>query len=66
MIFLSNKTVKNNTCNYIPHETITLDRPWVNKNLKLLILEKMKCIDNMLKKTKTPKYLIKLHVSKTN
>ena len=69
MIFLFNKTVKNIISNYISHETVTFedrDRPWINKKVKQLILEKMKCIKDMLKKTKTPKYFTKLNVPKTN
>ena len=53
MIFLM---VKNIISNYIPHETVTLedrDPLWINKNAKQLILEKIKCIKDMLKKTKT-------------
>ena len=43
MIFLFNKTIKNIVSNYIPHETVTFDdrdSPWINKNVKQLILEK--------------------------
>ena len=38
-----NVTIKNILSNYIPHETITCgdrDPPWINKNIKQLILEK--------------------------
>ena len=38
-----NATIKNILSNYIPHETITCDDrhpPWINKNIKQLILEK--------------------------
>ena len=69
MIFLFNKTVKNIISNYISHQTVIFedrDRPWINKKVKQLILEKMKCIKDMLKKTKTPKYFTKLNVPKTN
>ena len=40
---LLNKTIKNITRNYIPHETITWndrDPPWINKDIKELIHEK--------------------------
>ena len=36
-------TIKNILSNYTPHETITSgdrDLPWINKNMKQLILEK--------------------------
>ena len=38
-----NKTIKNITSNYIPHETITCDDrdlPWFNKDIKQLIFDK--------------------------
>ena len=38
-----NKTIKNIMSNYIPHETITSDKrdpPWINKDIKQLILDK--------------------------
>ena len=38
-----NTIIKNILSNYIPHETITCDDrdpPWINKNIKQLILEK--------------------------
>ena len=37
------KTIKNIMSNYIPHETITCDdrdTPWINKDIKQLILDK--------------------------
>ena len=40
---MSNKTIKNIISNYIPHETITCDDrdpPWINKDIKQLILDK--------------------------
>ena len=42
MIFLFNKTVQDIISNYIPHETVTfVDKgtPWINKNVKVLILQ---------------------------
>ena len=66
VVFLFNKTIKNIISNYIPHETVTFDDrdpPWINKNVKQLILErKMKCIKSILIKAKTVKYLTKLNV----
>ena len=38
-----NKTITNIMSNYIPHETIISDDkgpPWINKNIKQLILDK--------------------------
>ena len=38
-----NKTIKNIMSDYIPHETINCDdrdSPWINKNIKQLILDK--------------------------
>ena len=40
MIFLFNKTIKNIISNYIPHDNG--DPPWINKNVKHLIIEKNK------------------------
>ena len=40
-----NATIKNILPNYIPHETIMCDDrdpPWINKNIKQLILKKIK------------------------
>ena len=65
--------------NYVPNETVTFnnrDPPWVNKNATLLILGKSEMqekyveesknpnIFDKVKKTKTPKYLTKLKISK--
>ena len=41
--FIFNTTIKNILSNYISNETITCDDrdpPWINKNIKQLILEK--------------------------
>ena len=43
MIFLFNKTVKNITSNYIPHQTVTFDDrdpTSINKKVKQSVLEK--------------------------
>ena len=58
MIFLFNKTVKDITSNYIPHETVTFDdkgTPWINKNVKLLILQKNEMYKSYVKENKDPK-----------
>ena len=42
-VHIFNATIKNILSNYIPHEKITCDDrdpPWINKNIKQLILEK--------------------------
>ena len=42
-LHMFNKTIKNIVSNYIPHETITCDDrdpPWINKDMKQLILDK--------------------------
>ena len=69
MIFLFNKTIKTIVSNYIPHETVTFDDrdpPWINKNVKQLILEKNEMYKKYVNENKYPEYLIKLNVSKTN
>ena len=41
--YILSTTIKNILSNYIPHETITCDDrdpPWINKNIKQLILER--------------------------
>ena len=43
MIFSFNKAIKYIISHYIPHEIVTFDDrdpPWINKNVKQLILEK--------------------------
>ena len=55
MFFLFNKTIKNIISNYIPHETITFDDrdpPWINKNVKQLILEKNEMYKKYFNKSK--------------
>ena len=42
-VHMFNKTIKNIISNYIPHETIICDDrdpPWINKDIKQLILDK--------------------------
>ena len=42
-VHMFNKTIKNIMSNYIPHETIICDDrdpPWINKDIKQLILDK--------------------------
>ena len=41
-VHMFNKTIKNIISNYIPHKTITYDdrnTPWINKDIKQLILD---------------------------
>ena len=69
MICLFNKTVKDIISNCILHQTVTFDDtdpPRITKKAKQLILKKNKMYKDMLMKTKTPRYLTKLNVSKTN
>ena len=63
MIFLFNKTIKNILSNYIPHETVTSDDrdpPWINKNVKLLILEKNEMYKKYLNENKDPRIFDKV------
>ena len=42
MVYISNKTIVNILCNFIPHETVLFDDrypPWMNKEIKKLIHE---------------------------
>ena len=46
-VHMFNKTIKNIMSNYIPHETIICDDrdpPWINKDIKQLILDKISYI----------------------
>ena len=46
-VHMFNKTIKNVMSNYIPHETITCDNrdpPWINKDIKQLILDNKSCL----------------------
>ena len=58
MIFSFNKTIKNIISNYIPHETDTFDDrdpPWINKNVKQLILEKNEMYKKYVNESKDPR-----------
>ena len=55
-----NTTIKNILSNYIPHETITCDDrdpPWINKNIKQLILEKNQASKSYLPSKKSLQFL---------
>ena len=63
MIFLLNKTIKNIISNYIPHETVTFDDrdpPWINKNVKQLILEKNEMYKKYVNENKDPRIFDKV------
>ena len=63
MIFLFNKTIKNISSNYIPHETVTFDdrdTPWINKNVKQLILEKNEMYKKYVNENKDPRIFDKV------
>ena len=60
--FLFKKTVKNVISSYIPHETVTFDDrdpPWINKNVKLLKLEKNEMYKKYIKEKKDAKMVDK-------
>ena len=55
-----NATIKNILSNYIPHETITcdeIDPPWINKNIKQLILEKNQAYSSYFRCNKSLQFL---------
>ena len=55
-----NVTIKNILSNYIPHETITcddIDPPWINKNIKQLILQKNQAYKSNLRSNKSLQFL---------
>ena len=55
-----NTTIKNILFNYIPHDAITCDdrdSPWVNKNIKQLILEKNQAYKPYLRSNKSLQFL---------
>ena len=63
MIFLFNKTIKNIISNYIPHETVKFDDrdpPWINKNVKQLILEKNEIYKKYVNENKDPRIFDKV------
>ena len=56
--FLFNKIIKNIISNYTPHETVTFDDrnpPWINNNVKQLILEKNQMYKKYVYKNKDPR-----------
>ena len=55
-----NATIKNIMSNYIPHEIITCDvrdPPWINKNIKQLILEKNQAYKAYFQSNKSLQFL---------
>ena len=55
-----NATIKNILSNNIPHETITCDDgdpPWINKNIKQLILEKNQAYKSYLQSNNSFQFL---------
>ena len=61
---LFNKTIKNLIRNYIPHETITCDDrdpPWINKDIKELIMRKTKLTSHIVKIKTTYSLFISLN-----
>ena len=63
LIFLFNKTIKNIISNYIPHKTVTIDdrdHPWINKNVKQLILEKNEMYKKYVNENKEPRIFDKV------
>ena len=58
--FIFNTTIKNILSNYISNETITYDDgdpPWINKNIKQLILEKNQVYKSCLRSNKSHHFL---------
>ena len=54
-----NKTIENIMPNYIPHETIICDDrdpPWINRNMKQLILDKNHAYKSYIGNDKTLKF----------
>ena len=54
-----NKTIKNIMSNYIPHETITCDDrdpPWINKDIKQLVLDKNYAYKSYIRSDKSLKF----------
>ena len=55
-----NKTIKNIMSNYIPHETIICDNrdaPWINKDIKQLILDKNHAYKSYIRNDKSLYFL---------
>ena len=58
-IHMFNKTIKNIMSNYIPHETITCDDrdpPWINKDIKQLVLDKNYAYKSYIRSDKSLKF----------
>ena len=59
-VIMFNATIKNILSNNIPHETIPCDDgdpPWINKNIKQLILEKNQAYKSYLRSNKSLHFL---------
>ena len=55
-VHMFNKTIKNIMSNYIPHETIICDdrdSPWINKDIKQLILDKNHAYKSYIRNNKS-------------
>ena len=63
-----NKTIKNIMSNHIPHETIICDDrdpPWVNKDLKQLILDKNHAYKSYIRNDKSLQFFNQLQFLQT-
>ena len=63
-----NKTIKNIMSNYIPHETIICndrDPPWINKDLKQLILDKNHAYKSYIRNDKSLQFFNQLQFLQT-
>ena len=59
-VHMFNKTIKNIMSNYIPHETIICDDrdpPWINKDIKELILDKNRAYKSYIRNEKSLYFL---------
>ena len=55
-----NKIIKNIMSNYIPHKTITCDNrdpPWINKDIKQLILDKNHAYKSYIRNDKSLQFI---------
>ena len=63
-----NKTIKNIMSNHIPHETIICDDrdpPWINKDLKQLILDKNHAYKSYIRNDKSLQFFNQLQFLQT-
>ena len=64
-----NKTIKNIMSNHIPHETIICDDrdpPWINKDIKQLILDKNHAYKSYIRNDKSLQFFNQLQFLQTN